>query len=181
MPPEYIVGIALPHTLHSALKYQVIIVGHKGPNCTKVHVILMILLTMNMLNLTQNKLVVEMVTFLLKRPMRGQYVFIMAKSRAFYMFYIFNYYVWRLRASYFLEMNMLISLKCTLTQTRMGLGRVALHRKGPMRGQYVFLMAKSQTFDRLCIHLLVLKTTLQFLEMIMLISFVEDSASICFK
>ena len=30
----------------------------------------------------------------------------------------------------------------TLTQTRMGLGRVTFSSKGPMRSQYVFLMAK---------------------------------------
>ena len=34
--------------------------------------------------------------------------------------------------SYFLEMIMLISLKGILTQTRMGIGRVTLHRKGPI-------------------------------------------------
>ena len=43
-------------------------------------------------------------------------------------------------------MFMLISLECTLAQTRMGFGRVTLPSKGPMRGQYVFLMTKSQSF-----------------------------------
>ena len=45
-------------------------------------------------------------------------------------------------ASYFLEMNMLISLKGTWRQTGMGVGRAP--SKGPMRGQFVFLMAKFQ-------------------------------------
>ena len=40
----------------------------------------------------------------------------------------------------------LMSLECTLAQTRMGFGRVTLPVKGPMRGQYVFLVAKSQFF-----------------------------------
>ena len=37
---------------------------------------------------------------------------------------------------------MLISKIGTLTQTRMGLGRVTFSSKGPTRGQYVFFMAK---------------------------------------
>ena len=45
---------------------------------------------------------------------------------------------------YFLEMIMLISLKGTLNQTRMGVGRVTLPSKGPVRGHFVFLVAKSQ-------------------------------------
>ena len=53
-------------------------------------------------------------------------------------------------ASYFLEMNILINLKGTLSQTEMGIGRVSLPSKGPMRGQYVFLMEKFQIFDRFC-------------------------------
>ena len=61
-------------------------------------------------------------------------------------------------ASYFLEMNMLISLKSTLTQTGMGVGRVTLPSKGSMRGQYVFLMAKSQMFYRYCFPLVFLET-----------------------
>ena len=58
-------------------------------------------------------------------------------------------------ASYFLEMSMLISLKGTLTQTRMGIGRVTLPSKGPMKGQFVFLITISKMFDRFCIQLLV--------------------------
>ena len=68
---------------------------------------------------------------------------------------------------------MLISLKGTLTQPRMGVGRVTLPSKGPMRDQYVFVMAKSKRFDRFCIQLLVfLETHPRFLRMIMLISVV---------
>ena len=40
-------------------------------------------------------------------------------------------------ASYFLKMSMLISLVGTLTQARMGVGRVTFLSKGHMRGQYV--------------------------------------------
>ena len=43
-------------------------------------------------------------------------------------------------------MIMLISL----TQNRMDVGRVTLHCKGPMRGQYVFLLANSQSFIYVC-------------------------------
>ena len=38
----------------------------------------------------------------------------------------------------------LISLEGTLTRNRMGVGRITSTCKGPRRGQYVFLMAKSQ-------------------------------------
>ena len=47
--------------------------------------------------------------------------------------------------SYFIQMIMLISLEYTLAQTRMVFGRVTLPSKGPMRGKYVFLIAKSQS------------------------------------
>ena len=46
-------------------------------------------------------------------------------------------------ASYFIAMIMLISLECTLAQKRMGFGRVTCPSKGPMSGQFVFLIAKS--------------------------------------
>ena len=45
-------------------------------------------------------------------------------------------------ASYFLKMSLLISLAGTLTQARMGVGRVTFLSKGSMGGHYVFLMAK---------------------------------------
>ena len=48
-------------------------------------------------------------------------------------------------ASYFIQMISLISLEYTLAQTRMVFGRVTLPSKGPMRGKYVFLIAKSQS------------------------------------
>ena len=76
-------------------------------------------------------------------------------------------------ASYFLETNMLISLKGTLTQTGLGIGSVTLPSKGPMRGQYVFLMAKFQIFDGFCFQLVFWRLDLYFPEMIMLISFVS--------
>ena len=45
-------------------------------------------------------------------------------------------------ASYCFGKIMLINKIGTLSQTRMGLGRVTFSGKRPMRGQYVFLMAK---------------------------------------
>ena len=48
--------------------------------------------------------------------------------------------------SYFIEMILLINLESTPAQTRMGFDRVSLPCKGPMRGHYVFFMAKSQSF-----------------------------------
>ena len=47
-------------------------------------------------------------------------------------------------ASYFIQMITHISLEHILGQTRMGFGRVYLPSKGPMKGKYVFHMAKSQ-------------------------------------
>ena len=45
-------------------------------------------------------------------------------------------------------MIMLISFgrDCSLTQTRMAVGRITFDSKGPMMGQYVFLTAKSHNF-----------------------------------
>ena len=60
------------------------------------------------------------------------------------LFFVFSITISSDYASYFLEMNMLISLKGTLSQTGMGVGRVSLPSEGPMRGQYVFFMAKCQ-------------------------------------
>ena len=40
----------------------------------------------------------------------------------------------------------LISLVCTLAQTRMGLGRVTFSSMGLMKGQYVFLMTNPKVF-----------------------------------
>ena len=59
--------------------------------------------------------------------------------------FVFNQCYWRI-SLYFLQMIMLISFVDTLTQTRMGVGRVTFPSKGPMRGQYVFHMTKSQSF-----------------------------------
>ena len=47
-------------------------------------------------------------------------------------------------SSYFIQMIMLISLEYILVQTRIVFGRVILPNKGPMRGKYVFFIAKSQ-------------------------------------
>ena len=84
--------------------------------------------------------------------MRAHYAFNMAKPPfLFFFFFFFFFFVFSITisgdyASYFLEMNMLISLNGTLNQTGIGVGRVSLPSKGPMRGQYVFLMAKFQIF-----------------------------------
>ena len=43
-------------------------------------------------------------------------------------------------------MIMLISSIGTMTQTRMGLGRVEFPVEGPIRGQNLFFMTKSQSF-----------------------------------
>ena len=82
-----------------------------------------------------------------------------------FMGYLFSISISGDSASYFFAMTILISLKGTLAQTRMWVGRVTLPSKGPMRGQNVLLMAKSQVFDRFYISLLVLlETHPQFLE-----------------
>ena len=77
--------------------------------------------------------------------MRSQYVFLIAKSRSFISF-IVSIIISGDAASYFLEMVMLISLKGSPTQTRMGIRRLAFPCKGPMRGQYVLFMEKSRSF-----------------------------------
>ena len=93
--------------------------------------------------LSQARMGVGRVIFPAKGPMRGQYILIMAKSQSVYTFYFYIYYS---RDSYFLEMVMLISLEGSLTQTKMGVGRVTLPSKGPARSQYICLMGKSQSF-----------------------------------
>ena len=49
-------------------------------------------------------------------------------------------------ASYFLKMSMLISLADTLSQDRMGVGRVTFLSKGSLRGQYVFLTMLTEKY-----------------------------------
>ena len=80
-----------------------------------------------------------------KEPIRDQYVFIMEKSQSFYTFYLLIYYFGD-SASYLLEMAVLISLDGILTQTRMGVGWVALPSTGPMRDQYICFMEKTRSF-----------------------------------
>ena len=82
-----------------------------------------------------------------KGPMRGHYVFLMAKSKVFVGF-LFLIIISGDPATYLIEVFMVISLEYTLAQTRMGFGRVTFSSKEPMRGQYVFLMTKSQSFYR---------------------------------
>ena len=66
----------------------------------------------------------------------------MAKPRSFIFFFVFSITISGDYVPYFLEMNMLISLKGTLSQTGMGVGRVSLPSKGPIGGEYIFLMVK---------------------------------------
>ena len=61
-------------------------------------------------------------------------------------FFLFSITISGDSAAYFFELNMLISLKGTLTQTRTKLDRVPFPCKGPMRSRYVVIMAKFQTF-----------------------------------
>ena len=49
-------------------------------------------------------------------------------------------------AAYFFEIIMLISLKGTLTQTRLKLDRVTFPCKGLMRSRYLVIMVKFQIF-----------------------------------
>ena len=65
-------------------------------------------------------------------------------------------------------MVMLISLEGTLTQTRLGVGRVTLPSKEPMRGQYICFIAKSPSFHR-------------FSSFLFSINIFGDSASVSFK
>ena len=50
-------------------------------------------------------------------------------------------------AFYFFEIIVLISLEGIPTQIGMGVGSITFHARGSMRGQYVFFMPKSQTFN----------------------------------
>ena len=84
------------------------------------------------------------VTFSSKGPMRGQYVFLMAKYINLYGHFIFPL-SFPHSASYCLKTSILISLVGIFTQTRMGVG-VTFLSKGPMRGQYVFITAKYVLF-----------------------------------
>ena len=60
----------------------------------------------------------------------------------FFLGFLFSISISGDSVSSFMEMIMFINLECTLTQTRMGFGRVTLPSKGPMTGQFVFFMAK---------------------------------------
>ena len=80
------------------------------------------------------------VTHTSQGPMRGQYVFHMAKYCNLYGRFLFI--ISGDSVSYFLAVIMLISKIGTLTKNLIGLGRVTFSSKGPMRGQYVFLTAK---------------------------------------
>ena len=103
---------------------------------------------------TQPRMGVGWVALPSKGPMRGQYICFMEKSQSFYNFSFYTEYFWRL-SPYFLDMITLISV----TQNKLGVGRLTVPCKGPMRGHYVFLMAKSKKFiSVLYFQLLLLET-----------------------
>ena len=83
------------------------------------------------------------VTLPSKGPMRDQYV-LLQNLKVFTVFSPIN--ISGDSVSFFIQMIMLISLEYTLAHTRMVFGRVNIPSKGPMRGKYIFLIAKSQTF-----------------------------------
>ena len=116
--------------------------------------------------LTQTRMGVGWVALLSKGPMRGQYICFMEKSKCFYMFYFYTEYFSRL-IPYFLDMITLISV----TQNRMGVGSVTFPCKGPMRGQFVFLMTKSQSFYICFVFSIIISrdSASYFNEMIMLV------------
>ena len=72
-------------------------------------------------------------------------MFSLWRNSIFFIGFVFNQYFKRF-GLYFFEMIMLIRFVGTLTRTTMGVGRVTFACKGPMIGQYVFVMAKSQSF-----------------------------------
>ena len=92
--------------------------------------------------LAQTRMEFGRVTCPSKGSMGGQFVFLTAKSRSFYVVYFQLLYLKTLRP---VSSKCLLFLECTLAQTRMGFGRVTLHSKGHMRSQSVFFMAKSES------------------------------------
>ena len=88
-----------------------------------------------------------------KGPMRGQFVFIWSESCLFFsvviqLLFFFSVIISGDSVSYLHEMVVLISLDGTLTQTRIGTGRVTFPSKRTMTGQYGVLIAKFQIFIR---------------------------------
>ena len=73
-----------------------------------------------------------------------------------------------------------------LNQTRIGVGSITFHRRGPMRCQhisllmstYVFLLSKSKNLYKLLFSIIILgNSASHFLEMIMLITVVRHADS----
>ena len=108
----------------------------------------MIMLINNIGTLPQTRMGLGRVTVYSKRHtcMRGQYVSLMAKHSHLFWPCFIAIIISTDSASYCLKMIMLISLVDTLTQARMGVGRVTFPSKWPMRGHYVFLTAKYVLF-----------------------------------
>ena len=83
--------------------------------------------------LTQTRMGGGRLTFPSKGPMIVHYVFLMAKSKSFVffffiiiIFFFFSIIISRDSANYVIKIFMLISLECSLAQTRMAFGRVTL-------------------------------------------------------
>ena len=88
-------------------------------------------------------------------------VLLMAKYHTFYKHFLFQI------------LFPLTQTLISLTQARMGIGRVTFPSKGPIRGQNIFLMAQSQIF--ICFIHSILRSedsASYFLRMIILISLV---------
>ena len=102
--------------------------------------------------------------------MRGQYVFCMAKSQSFYMFYVLNYYFYG-SASYFIVMIMGFSLESTLAQTR--IGRVTLSSIwGPWEADMSSLWQIPKVFVGFQFSIIISGVSASYFnEIIMLISF----------
>ena len=86
------------------------------------------------------------VTFSSKRPMRGQYVFFMAKCINLYGCFVFPLSFPQTQPLISLKRVCLLFVLGILTQASMGVGRVTFLSEGSMRGQYVFITAKYVLF-----------------------------------
>ena len=93
------------------------------------------------------------------------------------LYLLFFSYYFGGSASYLLEITVPICLESILTQTRMGVGWVALPSKGHMRGQYmnICFMEKSQSFYKFSFYTEYFwGLSPYFLDMITLISVTQN-------
>ena len=80
-----------------------------------------------------------------KGPIMGSICLLNGNSQVFIICVIFSIIISGGSAFYFIEIVMLISFEYPRLK-QLGLGRVTLPNKGPIKDQYVFVMAKSQSF-----------------------------------